>query len=85
MHVAYNAESQGGQGWKLIPDRFDDDGYSGATLERPALDRLLALVRNGQVDQVIVHRLDRLSRSVRGFQRLAQKDQEALLEYLRSL
>ena len=60
------AESQIAHGWTLIPERFDDDGYSGATLERPALDRLLGLVRKGQVDQVIVHRLDRLSRSVRG-------------------
>ena len=60
------AESQIAHGWTLIPERFDDDGYSGATLERPALDRLLGLVRKGQVDQVIVHHLDRLSRSVRG-------------------
>lgn len=60
------AESQSAHGWTLIPERFDDDGYSDATLDRPALDRLLGLVRKGQVDQVIVHRLDRLSRSVRG-------------------
>jgi len=58
-------ESQSPNGWMLIQERFDDDGYSGATLERPALDRLLALVRNRQIDQLIVHRLDRLSRSVR--------------------
>jgi DNA invertase Pin-like site-specific DNA recombinase len=59
-------ESQALLGWRLVPERFDDDGFSGATLDRPALNRLVALVRSGEVDQVIVHRLDRLSRSLRG-------------------
>jgi DNA invertase Pin-like site-specific DNA recombinase len=58
-------ESQREHGWTLLPDRFDDDGYSGASLDRPALNRLLALIRRGEVDQILVHRLDRLSRSVR--------------------
>lgn len=58
-------ESQCALGWVLIPELFDDEGYSGATLDRPALDRLLAHVSRGLVDQVIVHRLDRLSRSLR--------------------
>ena len=58
-------ESQRANGWVLIPERFDDEGYSGATLDRPALDRLLADVGRGLVDQVVVHRLDRLSRSLR--------------------
>jgi len=53
-------ESRCALGWVLIPERFDDEGYSGATL-----DRLLARVSRGLVDQVIVHRLDRLSRSLR--------------------
>jgi site-specific DNA recombinase len=60
------AESQSIDGWTLIPERFDDEGYSGASLERPALDRLLAKARQGQIDQIIVHRLDRLSRSMLG-------------------
>jgi DNA invertase Pin-like site-specific DNA recombinase len=58
-------ESQCALGWVLIAERFDDEGYSGATLGRPALDRLLAHVSRGLVDRVIVHRLDRLSRSLR--------------------
>jgi DNA invertase Pin-like site-specific DNA recombinase len=58
-------DSQRTHGWTLLPERFDDDGYSGASLERPGLNRLLALVRHGGVDQILVHRLDRLSRSVR--------------------
>ena len=56
--------------WVLIPEFFDDEGYSGATLDRPALDRLLAHVSRGLVDQVIVHRLDRLSRNLRDFAKL---------------
>ena len=58
-------ESQREHGWTLLPDRFFDDGYSGTSLDRPALNRLLALIRRGGVDQILVHRLDRLSRSVR--------------------
>lgn len=49
----------------MLPERFDDDGHSGATLDRPGLNRLLAVVRRGVVDQILIHRLDRLSRSVR--------------------
>jgi hypothetical protein len=63
-------ESQCALGWVLISEPFDDEGYSGATLDRPALDRLVALVNRGLVDQVIVHRLDRLSRSVRDCSKL---------------
>jgi site-specific DNA recombinase len=58
-------ESQRQHGWTLFPDRFDDDGYSGASLDRPALNRLLAHIRRGEVDQIRVHRLDRPSRSIR--------------------
>jgi DNA invertase Pin-like site-specific DNA recombinase len=53
-------------GWLLLPDRFDDDGYSGATIDRPALQKLLTLVRNREVDRLVIHRLDRLSRSLLG-------------------
>jgi site-specific DNA recombinase len=58
-------QSQRLHGWTLLKERFDDDGYSGATLDRPALNRLLTLVRRGQIDRILVHRLDRLSRGVR--------------------
>lgn len=57
----------------LVDWRFDDDGYSGATLERPALQRLLKLIRSGGVDRVVIHRLDRLSRSLREFVFLVQE------------
>ncbi|MBI4906258.1 MAG: recombinase family protein [Acidobacteria bacterium] len=58
--------SQRSIGGLLISDRFDDDGCSGATSDRPALQRLLALVRSRHVDQVVIHRLDRLARSMLG-------------------
>ena len=50
---------------RCCKERFDDDGYSGASLDRPELNRLLALMRRGGVDQILIHRLDRLSRNVR--------------------
>ena len=51
-------------GWLLIAERFDDDGYSGATLDRPALTRLREMVAPRQVDTVVIYRMDRLARSL---------------------
>jgi site-specific DNA recombinase len=51
-------------GWTALDERFNDVGESGATIERPALTRLLARVAAGGVDRVVVHRLHRLTRSV---------------------
>jgi DNA invertase Pin-like site-specific DNA recombinase len=53
------------EGWIAIEERFDDVGESGATTDRPALQRLLERVARREVDRVVVHRLDRLTRSVR--------------------
>ena len=58
-------QSQRVHGWTLLSGLFDDNGYSGATLDRPALNRLLTLVRRGQIDRILIHRLNRLSRGVR--------------------
>jgi len=57
-------KSQQWLGWRWIEERFDDEGYSGATLDRPALQRLLEKVRRGEIDRVLVYSLDRLSRNV---------------------
>ncbi len=65
--------SQRGLGWILVEDRFDDEGYSGASLDRPALQGLLNLIRSGGVDRVVVYRLDRLSRNLRHFVNLSQE------------
>ena len=51
-------------GWLLIGECFDDDGYSGATLDHPALTRLREFVKKRAVDVIVVHRLDRLVRSL---------------------
>ena len=59
--------SQRHEGWTTFPDRYDDGGFSGATLERPALKRLLADVEAHRLDCVVVYKLDRLSRSVRDY------------------
>jgi site-specific DNA recombinase len=52
------------EGWIAVKERFDDEGESGASRERPALQRLLEHVRAGDIDRVVVYRLDRLTRSV---------------------
>ncbi|MBW2017483.1 MAG: recombinase family protein [Deltaproteobacteria bacterium] len=51
-------------GWRWVGERFDDEGYSGATLDRPAFQRLLEKVRRGEIHRVLVYSLDRLSRNV---------------------
>src|SRR5207342_3849212 len=51
--------SQKPEGWVLVPDRYDDGGISGATLERPALKRLLADIEAQRVDVVVVYKIDR--------------------------
>src|SRR5438067_12679202 len=56
--------SQQHEGWVCLPDRYDDGGFTGGNMERPALQRLLADVREGKVDVVVVYKIDRLSRSL---------------------
>jgi len=55
------------EGWVCLPDRYDDGGFSGGSMDRPALKRLLADINNGRVDRVIVYKLDRLTRSIKDF------------------
>jgi site-specific DNA recombinase len=62
--------SQRSEGWMCLPDRFDDGGYSGGDLERPALQRLLGDVKAGKIDCVVVYKVDRLSRSLMDFARI---------------
>jgi site-specific DNA recombinase len=64
--------SQKPEGWVLVPDRYDDGGFSGGTLERPALKRLLADIEDGRVDVVVVYKIDRLSRSLMDFAKLVE-------------
>ncbi|MBP0441280.1 recombinase family protein [Tianweitania sediminis] len=64
--------SQIGLGWKLMPDRYDDGGLSGGSMERPALQRLLRDIRDGKVDVVVVYKIDRLTRSLMDFSRIVE-------------
>jgi site-specific DNA recombinase len=66
------AASQKAEGWLLVPDRYDDGGFSGGTLERPALQRLIADIEAGRVDVVVVYKIDRLSRSLMDFAKLVE-------------
>src|SRR6476659_1131607 len=56
--------SQQADGWLPAPDRYDDGGFSGGTLDRPALQRLLADIEANRIDIVVVYKIDRLSRSL---------------------
>ena len=64
--------SQAGEGWRLIKVAYDDGGYSGGTMERPALQQLLANIREGMVDVVVVYKVDRLTRSLADFARIVE-------------
>jgi len=64
--------SQAGEGWTLLPEQYDDGGYTGANMERPALRRLLADVKAGKVDCVVVYKVDRLTRSLFDFARIVE-------------
>jgi DNA invertase Pin-like site-specific DNA recombinase len=63
-------QSQKAEGWLLVPDRYDDGGYSGGNLDRPALKRLLCDIETRKVDIVVVYKIDRLSRSLMDFAKL---------------
>jgi DNA invertase Pin-like site-specific DNA recombinase len=64
--------SQRAEGWVLVRDRYDDGGYSGGTLERPALRRLLADIEQDRIDCILVYKIDRLSRSLMDFAKLVE-------------
>src|SRR5690242_16516847 len=64
--------SQQHEGWVLAKSSYDDGGFSGGNLERPALQRLLADIRAGRIDIVVVYKVDRLTRSLADFARLVE-------------
>ena len=64
--------SQRSEGWAAIREPYDDGGVSGGTLERPALQRLLADVEAGLIDVIVVYKIDRLSRSLMDFAKLVE-------------
>jgi site-specific DNA recombinase len=60
-------------GWALLDDRYDDGGFTGANIERPAFQRLLADIGTGKIDVVVVYKVDRLSRSLLDFAKLMER------------
>jgi site-specific DNA recombinase len=64
--------SQRTEGWQLVPERFDDGGFTGGNMDRPALTRLLAAIEAGRVNCVVVYKVDRLSRSLMDFARMME-------------
>ena len=70
-------ESQKHEGWMLLPDLYDDGGISGGTLERVGLQRLLQDVDEGRIDQIVVYKIDRLTRSLSDFARLVDRLEKA--------
>jgi len=65
-------KSQANEGWTCLADRYDDGGFTGGNMERPALKRLMADIEAGRVDCVVVYKVDRLSRSLLDFARMME-------------
>src|ERR671921_1709793 len=65
-------KSQAHEGWRLIPAHYDDGGFSGGSMERPALQQLLSDIRAGSIDIVVVYKVDRLTRSLADFAKLVE-------------
>src|SRR6478736_1955570 len=63
-------KSQQHEGWSCLPERYDDGGFTGGNMERPALKKLLADIDAGKIDCVVVYKVDRLSRSLLDFARM---------------
>ena len=65
-------KSQAHEGWRLMRDRYDDGGYSGGSMDRPALQKLLADVEARRIDVIVVYKVDRLTRSLADFAKLVE-------------
>jgi DNA invertase Pin-like site-specific DNA recombinase len=66
------ALSQQHEGWTLVKDRYDDGGFSGGTMDRPALKRLLADIEENKVDIILLYKIDRLTRSLSDFAKIVE-------------
>jgi DNA invertase Pin-like site-specific DNA recombinase len=73
-------QSQKHEGWAVSPTLYDDGGFSGGSLERPALKRLLADIEAGLVDVIVVYKVDRLTRALSDFAKLVEIFDRRLLK-----
>jgi len=74
--------SQRHEGWIALPNRYDDGGFSGGSMDRPALRQLLSDIDRGQVDCVVVYKVDRLSRSLLDFARIMEAFDKKTLSFV---
>ena len=65
-------KSQSGAGWRTLPIKYDDGGFTGGNMDRPAFQRLMDDIRDGRVDCVVVYKVDRLSRSLLDFAKMME-------------
>jgi site-specific DNA recombinase len=65
-------KSQASEGWRLVKTHYDDGGVSGASMERPALKRLLGDIRQGLIEVAAVYKVDRLTRSLADFAKMVE-------------
>jgi DNA invertase Pin-like site-specific DNA recombinase len=75
-------KSQAQEGWVALEERYDDGGLSGASLERPALKRLLGDISEGKVDAVVVYKVDRLTRSLADFAKLVELFEDKKVSFI---
>src|SRR5947209_8509056 len=75
-------ESQRHEGWTALDMRYDDGGYSGGSLERPAVKALLAEIDAGKVDVVVVYKVDRLTRSLADFAKIVERFDAAEVSFV---
>jgi len=68
----YHIKAKIHEGWELLPNRYDDGGFSGGDMHRPALAQLMTDIRAGMIDIVVVYKIDRLSRSMKDFMKLIE-------------
>ncbi len=76
------AVSQRHEGWKIVSERYDDGGFSGGSMERPGLKRLLADVASGKVDVILLYKIDRLTRSLSDFARIVDVLDQACASFV---
>jgi len=65
--------SQAGEGWRELPEHYDDGGFSGGNLDRPAMQKLLSDIDAGKVDVIVVYKVDRLTRSLMDFAKIVER------------
>lgn len=68
----HHIRAQAHEGWVLMPQRYDDGGFSGGSMERPAVKKLINDIEDGLIDVVVVYKIDRLSRSMADFIKLME-------------